>query len=754
MNQSGNTKVLLVEDSAVDARLVKALLEHGGTEAFSVTHVVKLADALRHLVESDIDVVILDLGLPDSMGLETLLRLHSKCARVPIVVLTGTDDEAVGTRAMHEGAQDYIPKSQLQSLLLVRSIRYAMERHRAVLALRESNEALSRMIASAADAIITENLDGIITSWNPAAERLFGYSIEEALGKPTLMLLPPDRTNEEREILGRIMKGEGLEHFESVRIRRDGSPVHVAVTISPIWESQGHIIGASKIARDISGRKQAEDTLRRQASLIDQAYDAVFVWERNGAITFWNRGAQGLYGFSKEEAIGRIVHELLRTSTPKGLEGVLQSLALRGRWEGELEQTRRDGKHIVVESRMVQIAEDDRSYILETNRDVSEMRLLEEQLRQSQKMDAVGRLAGGVAHDFNNLLTVILGSAELLAECTELGKVRVRTEAILRAGQQAANLTRQLLAFSRQQVLVPRVIDLNSQLSEVAGMLVRLVGEDIKIRTSLASNLGRVRIDPSQIEQIVLNLVVNAREAMPQGGQITIETQNIELDEAYTRSHVSVLPGRYVMIAVSDSGVGMDAETQTRIFEPFFTTKRNGTGLGLSTVYGAVQQSGGTIYVYSEPGKGTTFKTYFPRVDEPTESTEAETSSVATPPGTETILLVEDSDSLREVTREFLQMAGYKVMEACDGKDALDVARTHKEPIHLVLTDVVMPGMSGRDLAREVQQIHPETRILFMSGYAAGAIVHHGVLDDGISLLTKPFTRSILTLKVRQTLNS
>jgi PAS domain S-box-containing protein len=629
-----------------------------------------------------------------------------------------------------------------------------LERHRAALALRESNEALSRMIASAADAIITKNLDGIITSWNPAAERLFGYSIAEALGKPILMLLAPDRANEEQEILERIMRGEDVQHFETVRIRKDGSPVHVSVTISPIWDSQGHIIGASKIARDISGRKQAEDTLRRQASLIDQAYDAVFVWERNGAITFWNRGAQRLYGFSKEEAIGRIDHELLRTWAPEALELALQNLEKKGSWEGELAHTRRDGKRITVESRMVQITEEDRSYVLETTRDVSEKRLLEEQLRQSQKMEAVGRLAGGVAHDFNNLLGVILGSTELLADCTELGEIKLRADEILKAGQQAANLTRQLLAFSRKQVLKPRVVDLNSKLSDVADMLVRLVGENITISTSLASDLGRVRIDPTQIEQIVLNLVVNARDAMPRGGQITIETQNVELDEAYTRSHISVLPGRYVMVAVSDSGMGMNADTQAHLFEPFFTTKKSGTGLGLSTVYGAVKQSGGNIWVYSEPGRGTTFQAYFPRVDEPTDSGEVENSSGTIARGTETILLVEDSDSLREVTREFLEMEGYQVMEACNGEDALDVARTHEGPIHLVLTDVLMPGMSGPDLAREVLQIHAETRILFMSGYTADAIAHHGVLDEGISLLEKPFTRSILTQRVRQTLNS
>jgi two-component system, cell cycle sensor histidine kinase and response regulator CckA len=1003
MSVSGSITVLLVEDNAVDARLVEGLLTHAGAGQFSITRAITLAEALSCLSRGDIGLVILDLNLPDSTGLETLQRVLARNSHAAIVVLTGTDEE-VGIQAMREGAQDYIPKGQLQAPLLARSVRYAIERHRASQALRESNESLARVISSAADAIVTKDLKGIIRSWNPAAERMFGYSADEVLGKPLPMIFPVDRVNEEREILARIQKGESVEHFESIRIRKDGRPLQVALTISPIRDSEGRVIGASKIARDISAQKQAEealrkserqlrqfieqapvsvamfdmamryvaasrrwveaygrghselvglghydlnpdlperwkelhrrglagenlrndrdvwlkdngeqhwlrwainpwhcssgdiggviiladditeqvqaeeelrfhenllretghiakvggwefdvgtgagywteevahiheldhatqpfkengltfyqgesrskieraltetiergipydlelelttakgnrrwirtighpvfenekvakvrgsfqditerrlaeDQLRRQASLLDQAFDAVFVWERGGAITFWNQGAEKMYGFSKQEAVGRITHKLLQTSAPQVLEDALQSLSLKGSWAGELGHTRQDGKRIVVESRMVQISEGDRHYVLETNRDVSEKRLLEEQLRQSQKMEGIGRLAGGVAHDFNNLLGVILGSAELLVEAADLNQVRKRAEEIRKAGQRAANLTRQLLAFSRKQMLEPKVIDLNSKISEMTNMLMRLVGEDIEISTSLPANLGKVRTDPSQIEQILLNLVVNARDAMPNGGKITIETQNIDLAESYVVSHTAVLPGPYVMIAISDSGMGIDAETLAHIFEPFFTTKLSGTGLGLAMVYGAVKQSGGNIWVYSEPGKGTTFKIYFPRVDGAADSAEAAERNAVTPKGSETILLVEDSDSLREVTREFLQIAGYNVVEGRDGKDALQVAQTHEEAIHLLLTDVVMPGMSGRELANEIKRIHPETRILFMSGYTSNAIVHRGVLDEGVSLLPKPFTRSALTQKVREILN-
>jgi PAS domain S-box-containing protein len=1004
MNTAGTTSVLLVEDGVLEARLVERLLEHAGPGLFCVTHVTTLTKALLVLRQPDIDVVLLDLNLPDSTGLQTLRSILARSTRLPIVVLTGAD-ETVGIQAMREGAQDYIPKDQLQAALLARSLRYAMERQRSFLDLRESNESLSRVIASAADAIIAKEHLGIITTWNPAAERLFGYSVEEALGKPLLMLVPPDRLDEEREIMVRIARGERVEHFESIRIRKDGRPVQVALTISPIRDKEGRITGASKIARDITAQKQAEealrnserqhrqliheapisvamfdlemrylaasrrwveaygsgnrhlvglchydlapdlperwkeihrrglagensrndrdswtredgtqywlrwavspwhgstgdiggvviiaediteqvraeeslrfhenllratghiakvggwefdvatgegywteevariheldqqtqpskeiglnfysdesrpkierallntiehgvpydlelelntakgnrrwvrtighpvfenqkvvkvrgsfqditerklaeDKLRQQASLLDQAFDAVIVWERNGAITFWNHGAERMYGYSKEEATGRVSHELLRTAASKGLGAIFEILATEGKWEGELVHTTREGKQIVVESRMVQIMERDRSYVLETNRDVSEERLLEVQLRQSQKMEAIGRLAGGVAHDFNNLLGVILGSAELLADAKDLSQVQRRAAEIQKAGQRAANLTRQLLAFSRKQMIEPRVIDLNAKISEITEMLVRLVGEDVEIFASLPPNLGRIRADPTQIEQILLNLVVNSRDAMPDGGKITIETHNIDLEEAYADSHSSVLPGRYVMIAVSDSGQGMDKETLAHMFEPFFTTKSNGTGLGLATVYGAVKQSGGNIWVYSEPGKGTTFKVYFPRVNAPADNTSVPERIAAPPKGSETILLVEDSDSLRELTKEFLQIAGYNVVEARDGRDALQLAHSYAKELNLLLTDVVMPGMSGRELADEIKRMYPEIRILFMSGYTSNAIVHRGVLDEGLSLLTKPFTRSGLVQKVHDMLKS
>ena len=391
--------------------------------------------------------------------------------------------------------------------------------------------------------------------------------------------------------------------------------------------------------------------------------------------------------------------------------------------------------------------------------DVSERRTLEQQLRQSQKMEAVGRLAGGIAHDFNNLLMVISGYSEFLLD--RLGPdpaLRAPAQEIASASDRASALTRQLLAFSRKQMLAPKVLDLNGVLTENLKMLRRMIGEDIDLVMVPGANLGRVRADAGQIEQVIMNLAVNARDAMPTGGKLTIETSNVDLDEDYVRIHAPLRPGEYVMVAISDTGMGMDAETQSRIFEPFFTTKGvKGTGLGLSTVYGIVKQSGGYIWVYSEIGKGTTFKIYLPRVAAMGEAV-AQVAAAAevhrTEPGTETILLVEDETNLRYLARQFLEKQGYKVIEAADGAVAMQIAVAHEGIIHLLLTDVIMPGMNGRELAQRISEIRPNVKVLYMSGYTENVIGHDGTLDAGVRLLQKPFNLRDLKDKVREVLDT
>jgi PAS domain S-box-containing protein len=390
--------------------------------------------------------------------------------------------------------------------------------------------------------------------------------------------------------------------------------------------------------------------------------------------------------------------------------------------------------------------------------DVTERRGLEQQLRQSQKMEAVGRLAGGIAHDFNNLLMVISGYSEFLLERVGPDPVlRGPAQEIAGASQRASSLTRQLLAFSRKQMLAPKVLDLNGVVTENLKMLTRVIGEDIDLVMVPAASLGAVRADAGQIDQVIMNLAVNARDAMPSGGKLTIETSNVSLNEEYARFHAPLRPGDYVLLSISDTGLGMDSETQSHIFEPFFTTKgTKGTGLGLSTVYGIIKQSGGYIWVFSESGKGTTFKIYLPRVAERAEPAQIVTSNEAafTEPGTETVLLAEDEVNLRYLVRQFLERQGYKVLEAADGAVAMQIAVAHQGVIHLLLTDVIMPGMNGRELAQRVTEIRPQTKVLYMSGYTENVIGHNGTLDAGVRLLQKPFTLRELKSKVREVLDS
>jgi nitrogen-specific signal transduction histidine kinase/CheY-like chemotaxis protein len=389
-------------------------------------------------------------------------------------------------------------------------------------------------------------------------------------------------------------------------------------------------------------------------------------------------------------------------------------------------------------------------------REVTDRKRLEEQLRQAQKMEAVGQLAGGVAHDFNNLLGVITGYGELLAR--DLGPdhpARRRVEQIRKAADRAVGLTRQLLAFSRKQVLEPKVLDLSAVVADLESMLRRLIGENVHIVTVFGQGLGRVKADPGQIEQVIVNLAVNARDAMPGGGKLIIETADVEIDESYVRNHRYVEPGPFVMLAVSDTGQGMDPDILSRVFEPFFTTKEEGrgTGLGLSTVYGIVKQSGGHITVYSEPGRGTTFKVYLPRVGEKAAEIVATAPPAPPPSGSETVLLVEDADGLRVMIRELLEGGGYTVLEASNPGDALKRAEEHRGPLHVVLTDVIMPGMSGPDLAARLEAMRPGLRLVYMSGYTDEAIGHHGMLDGGTHFLQKPFTSDALLHKIRQVLD-
>jgi two-component system cell cycle sensor histidine kinase/response regulator CckA len=503
----------------------------------------------------------------------------------------------------------------------------------------------------------------------------------------------------------------------------------------------------------------------RYRDYFENAKDAIYVHDLEGRYTMVNKAAEALVGYTREEILKMSVFDVVPQSSANQIQARLnKKLADHAPTIYEVEAIRKDGTRVPVEVSSRLIWENGVPVAVQGSaRDITERKRAEEalrasqlQLQQSQKLEAVGQLAGGVAHDFNNLLTAIIGYTDLSLRRANLeDPIRHNLEETKKAAERAGSLIRQLLAFSRKQILEPKVLDLNAVVKDMHKMLTRLIGENIDLATKQASDLGMVKADPSQVEQIIMNLVVNARDAMPHGGKVTVETANITLDDQDALKHVAVKAGEYVMLAVSDTGTGIDEETQARIFEPFFTTKEvgRGTGLGLSTVYGIVKQSGGNIWVYSEPEVGTAFKVYLPRVDAAASVIEKLVLESAAPQGTETILLVEDEDMVRGLARKILSEAGYKVIEARSGAEALELSRGYAGPIDLLLTDVVMPAFSGKEVAERLKEFRPAVRVLFMSGYTDEAIVRHGVLDANVEFLQKPFTWVRLAKKVRDVLD-
>ena len=495
-------------------------------------------------------------------------------------------------------------------------------------------------------------------------------------------------------------------------------------------------------------------------AILESATQAIISIDRGGRIVLANRRAVEMFGYSGVELQGARVELLLpeskRAAHGRQRDEYFERPRTRPMGIGlDLAGRRKDGTEFPVEVSLSTIETDDGNFGIAFISDISPRKALEAQLMHAQKMEAVGRLAGGVAHDFNNMLTVIAKyNRMILDELSTMDPLRGYAEEILKAADRAGALTNQLLAFSRRQVMQPRIINLNAVLGQTEKMLRRLIGEDIQLVMSLDKNAGNIKADPNHIEQAIVNLAVNSRDAMPNGGRITIETGNVQIDETYVKTHMGVKPGDFVMVAVSDTGHGMDSVTRQNIFEPFFTTKQQGkgTGLGLATVYGMVKQSGGDIWVYSEPGQGTTFKLYFPLVQEPISSGVNEEVGISRQLSSETVLLVEDEAQVRELTAKMLKQLGYSVLTAENGDAAVEVSRAFTREIALLVTDVVMPNMSGRQVADALVASRPGLRVLFLSGYTEHAVVNHGVLDSNVNFLAKPFSRETLGRKVREVL--
>lgn len=617
-------------------------------------------------------------------------------------------------------------------------------------------------------AVFWTDADGRFFNVNEAACRLSGYSRHELISL-SVSDVDPSITPEVWKMIWAEMQRRGFLSMESKLRRKDGKAVPISVSGNSL-QIDGRAFSCTFV-QDISERRNAEE-VQRQSEIryqaisnqlqlqIDRMPLAYVVFNSALRIVDWNPAAQVIFGYSRDEAIEMTAP--FETLVPKEAREKSRELLARIR-SGDMtahsvtENLTKFGQTITCEWINTPLLADNGTFngLMCLVQDITERMRLETQFRQAQKMEAIGQLAGGVAHDFNNLLTIILGYSDILKESFEFDAANLElVEQIHSAGSRAARLTRQLLAFSRKQVLAPVVLDLNILLTDMTKMIARLIGEDIDLALVPAGDLWKVRVDAGQMEQVLMNLVVNARDAMPRGGKLTIETANIELDEEYSARQPDAPPGFYAVMAVSDSGCGMDAPTKARIFEPFFSTKGDkGTGLGLATVYGIVKQSGGHIAVYTEPHQGTSFKIYLPRHMEETPRARASSKSKANLQGTETILLVEDEEGVRSLARMTLMRHGYKVLEASNGAEALRICEEHREPIELLATDVVMPGMSGRELADALQPLRPTMRVLYMSGYMDDAIVRHGLVHAGVPFLQKPYTPASLAAKVRDILN-
>jgi PAS domain S-box-containing protein len=601
--------------------------------------------------------------------------------------------------------------------------------------------------------VIRTTVDGKLLDCNDACARMFGYASRDELIASTVS----NRCfhlEDQDAFIARLKEEKTLTNYEHCFRRKDGSPVWLLGSAHLVQGKDGAPAVIEETLIDITERKKAEEIFRTAFNANPEPITIATIAE--GRYIDVNESFLRVTGHRREEVIGRTSLELEFWKSPEDRARLLEML-----WEQnsvrDLEityRTKSGEERIALDSAdVIEIA--GQECIIAILRDITEKKFLEKQLRQTQKMEAVGQLSGGIAHDFNNLLGVIIGYSEILEQrLPQNDPLRKECGQIKKAGQSAASLTRQLLAFSRQQVLEPKVLDLNAIVLQVEKMLQRLIGEDVDLRATLGPALGSIKADQSQIEQVIMNLAVNARDAMPQGGKLMIETANIDLDEDYARRHPPQKPGAYVQLTVADTGEGMDAETQSRIFEPFFTTKEpgKGTGLGLSTVYGIVRQSGGHIWVYSELGQGTTFKIYLPRIGKTAKVENPAPGLALSSRGTGTILLVEDEDALRELTRSLLEGDGYTVLEAERPDKAIEIALEHSGPIHLMLTDMVMPGMNGRVLAANLAPIRPAMKVVYMSGYTG--FTHPGLAESGASLLSKPFTRDALLRKLHEVLES
>ncbi|MGA9770646.1 MAG: response regulator [Blastocatellia bacterium] len=761
---SGN--LLLINDNPVQLDAMSLILSF---EGYSVLTADSAQAALELLERQSPDLIISDVVMPGMDGIELcrLIKSDAATAEIPLLLVSGLRyDDASVLEGLQAGAEEYLEIDAPPSLLLnkvgrlIAQTRANQARLKAELALGESERQYRLLFDNNPQPMWVYDVETFrFLTVNEKAISHYGYSREEFLS----LTVEDIRLSEDLSQLIAHPSTQ-LPDIQCAGVfrhkKRDGTIIEAEIFSNEILfqNRQARLV----LANDITDRRRNEEAMRASEERFSKAFSASpvpmsIVTYDSGMYIDVNESFLSNIGYTREEIIGRTTTDINLYPDPRERARLRQILEEQGRiLNTEVRRRVKSGEvRVALASSEIIHLNGDRCILTATN-DITEHRRLEEQLLQSQKMESIGRLAGGVAHDFNNLLTAIIGYSQLLLRRLDKNDPSFpEVEEIMKSGQSAAALTSQLLAFSRKQVVQPQVLDLNTIVANIEKMLRRLIGEDVELTTMLEPQLVSIKADPNHIEQILLNLAVNARDAMPEGGKLMIETANVYLDESYANQHIGAEAGRYVMLAVSDTGIGMNKQTQSQIFEPFFTTKEKGkgTGLGLSTVYGIVKQSEGNIWVYSEPGHGTIFKVYLPQCDESVDpSCSNETLSRAVG-GSETVLLVEDERAVRKLTRKILEESGYQVLEATHADEAVTISNDHEGAIHMMITDMVMPHTNGHDLAERLSALRPEMKLLYMSGYTENRAIDKILKNQAIAFLEKPFSVEGLLNKVRNVLN-